>query len=135
MTISTIEPIVYDTHGTIVQVGSEHNRRKRLFDAVQRRAITARDGGCIIPGCTAPGCTVPAYFCELNHVVPYSQGGDTVISNECCICWWHHQSLDNLGGWRVRMVHGRPQVKAPHWLDPTDTWHAPQQHRATTPSR
>lgn len=134
MTISTIEPIVYDNNGHLVQVGSEHNRRKRLFDAVQRRAITARDGGCIIPGCTAPGCTVPAYFCELNHVVPYSQGGDTVISNGCCICWWHHQSLDNLGGWRVRMVHGRPQVKAPHWLDPTDTWHAPQQHRATTPS-
>ena len=129
MKISDVEPIVYDKNGILVQVGSPQNRRKRLFDHLQRKAITARDGGCIIPG-----CTVPAYFCELNHVVPYSEGGDPVISNGCSICWWHHQGLDNLGGWRVRMTNGLPQVKAPHWLDPTDTWRQPQKHRASTPS-
>ncbi|MEC5182571.1 hypothetical protein RCH12_000001, partial [Cryobacterium sp. MP_3.1] len=28
---------------------------------------------------------------------------------------------------------GMPEVKAPHWIDPTGTWRKPPQHRAHDP--
>ena len=48
----------------------------RFFNRAQRRAITARDGGC-----TIPGCTVPAAWCEVHHVTPWYRSGKTNIGN------------------------------------------------------
>ena len=36
--------------------------------------------------CRFPGCDHPAEFCDLDHTVPYEQGGKTHASNIKCLC-------------------------------------------------
>ncbi|TFD01291.1 HNH endonuclease, partial [Cryobacterium sandaracinum] len=88
----------------------------RFFNRAQRRAIAARDGGCVIPG-----CTVPAAWCEVHHVIPWHRGGKTEIDNGVLLCWYHHHSIDT-SGWNIRMIRGTPEVRAPYCFDPTRTW-------------
>ncbi|MCP2635666.1 HNH endonuclease [Microbacterium sp. HD4P20] len=88
----------------------------RVFNHHQRRAITLRDGGCIIPG-----CTVPPQWCEIHHVQEHSRGGPTHTDNGVLLCWFHHRTIDT-GGWHIRMQHGIPYVRGPAWWDHTMTW-------------
>ena len=101
----------------------------RLFTAVQRRAITARDGGCVIPGCTVPGV-----WCEVHHVVGWAAGGKTTPENGVLLCWWHHRSVES-GGWHVRMVEGLPEVRGPRWWDPEMVWRPARSVWATAMER
>ncbi|WP_106816701.1 HNH endonuclease signature motif containing protein [Microbacterium timonense] len=91
----------------------------RVFNRWQRKAIGARDGGCIIPG-----CTVPAAWCEVHHVVDWAKGGPTSVDNGVLLCWHHHRGIET-SGWEVRMVDGMPQVRPPGWLDPQRRWRGP----------
>ncbi|WP_121150203.1 HNH endonuclease signature motif containing protein [Microbacterium sp. AG1240] len=88
----------------------------RVFNAHQRRAITLRDGGCIIPG-----CDVPAAWCEIHHVREHARGGPTSTDNGVLLCWHHHRTLDT-NGWHIRMRGGIPEVRGPSWWDPAGTW-------------
>ncbi|MFT2817507.1 DUF222 domain-containing protein [Leifsonia sp. A12D58] len=106
----------------------ELRHEERFFNRRQRRAMAARDGGCVIPGCTAP----PAWT-EGHHVIPWVINQKTDISNGVLLCWYHHHSIET-SGWKLRMVNGSPQVKAPPWLDPTRTWRPGGQHRASASS-
>lgn len=92
----------------------------RIFTPHQRRAISARDGGCVIPG-----CTVPSTWCEVHHVTEWARGGPTTTENGVLLCWWHHRSIE-VSGWHVRMVEGIPEVQAPKWLDPDRRWRSVQ---------
>lgn len=47
--------------------------------------VQARDGGCIYPGCDRP-----ATKCQLDHRVPFGDGGPTTPSNLFCLCQRHH---------------------------------------------
>jgi len=102
--------------------------KERFFSRAQRRAIAARDGGCIIPGCTSP-----PHWAELHHVIPWWAGGLTDIDNGVMLCWFHHHYIDT-SGWKIRMVRGSPQVKAPTWCDPQQKWHPTNRNRARTAS-
>lgn len=84
----------------------------RCFNRAQRRAISARDGGCIIPG-----CDIPAAWTEIHHVIPHAAGGKTNVNNGVLLCWFHHRTIET-SGWLIRMVDEVPQIKAPPWLDP-----------------
>ncbi|MEC5185561.1 hypothetical protein RCH12_003038 [Cryobacterium sp. MP_3.1] len=117
-------PVFFGGTGAVLALGET----VRCFTPLQRRAITARDGGCIIPGCTCP-----PQWTEVHHVTPWQHGGPTNVSNGVLLCWRHHHGIDNAGGWKIRMVLGMPEVKAPHWIDPTGTWRKPPQHRAHDP--
>ncbi|RJT87718.1 HNH endonuclease [Cryobacterium melibiosiphilum] len=86
--------------------------------------MAARDGGCIIPG-----CDIPAYRTELHHVIPWALGGKTEVANGVCLCWRHHHAIET-SGWKIRMVRGRPEVRGPAWMDPSQTWRPAQTHRA-----
>ena len=88
----------------------------RVFTAHQRKAITVRDGCCIIPG-----CAVPAAWCEIHHVLEKSRGGPTHTDNGVLLCWFHHRTLDD-SGWQVRMNNGVPEVRGPTWWDRTGQW-------------
>ncbi len=88
----------------------------RVFNHHQRRGITLRDGGCVIPG-----CRVPPQRCEIHHVEEHSRGGPTHTDNGVLLCWIHHRTIDT-GGWKVRMVDGVPHVKGPYWWDPEVRW-------------
>jgi hypothetical protein len=96
-----ITRLVFDPAGEILEQG----RRTRLFSSAQRRAIRVRDGGCVFPGCDRP-----PEWCDVHHLVPWSQGGPTDITNGAALCRGHHR-LVHEGGWVL-------------WLDEQGSWHA-----------
>lgn len=106
------QAVVLDDDGRIVALGSP----ERCFTPHQRRAITLRDGGCLIPG-----CSVPAAWCEIHHVIPDADGGPTHPDNGVLLCWFHHRSIDT-SRWGIRMIRGVPHVRPPAWLDPDGGW-------------
>ncbi|UOQ87672.1 HNH endonuclease [Agromyces endophyticus] len=116
-----VQTVVFDDAGRIIRLGSP----ERCFTPHQRRAITLRDGNCVIPG-----CTVPAAWAEIHHVIPDHRGGPTHPDNGVLLCWFHHRTIDT-SGWTIRMRLGTPEVRAPHWLDPTGTW----RRSTTSPTR
>ncbi|WP_188755005.1 HNH endonuclease signature motif containing protein [Microbacterium album] len=107
-----VQKIIHDRTGRIIRLGTP----ERVFNAHQRRAITARDGGCVIPG-----CTIPAAWCEIHHVDEHANGGPTHTDNGVLVCWWHHHNLDR-SGWDIRMRAGIPVIKAPPWIDRRGTY-------------
>jgi hypothetical protein len=107
-----IQKVGFDDHGRIIGLGSP----ERCFTPHQRRAITLRDGGCLIPG-----CSVPASWCEIHHVIPDVDGGPTHPDNGVLLCWFHHHTIET-SGWRIRMHRGVPQIRPPTWLDPGGRW-------------
>lgn len=85
----------------------------RFANKKQVAIITARDRGC-----TFPGCDSPPGWCDVNHVVPHSQGGKTDINNMSLACSAHHHLLDR-SDWEMRMlVDGRPAWVPPASIDP-----------------
>ena len=118
-----VQKVVFDERGRIVQLGS----RERLFSAHQRRAIAARDGGCIIPG-----CTIPAAWCEIHHVEEHAAGGATHTDNGVLLCWWHHHTIDS-SEWSIQMRGGVPFVASPGWLDRTRSHRKVANHRRGRP--
>lgn len=83
-------------------------RLKRLFTPAQKRAITARDGGCI-------GCGAPPGRSKVHHIEWWRHGGATDLGNGCLLCdSCHHLIHDQ--GWDIR-IDGNG-IDAPVWLIP-----------------
>jgi len=53
--------------------------------------------------CRAPGCDVPASQCDIDHVVPFADGGLTHASNLSCKCRKHHLAK-TFGGWHDQQL-------------------------------
>lgn len=49
--------------------------------------------------CRWPGCDVPATDCDIDHTIPYADGGRTHASNLKCYCRTHHL-VKTFWGWR-----------------------------------
>lgn len=47
--------------------------------------VRGRDGTCIFPGCHRS-----AWSCQLDHRIPYDEGGQTTAANLYCLCAHHH---------------------------------------------
>lgn len=58
----------------------------RLFTGATRRAIELRDREC-----THPYCDIPAARCEIDHVLPFSEGGPTTQENGRVLCDFHNR--------------------------------------------
>ncbi len=58
----------------------------RFFTGATRRAIEVRD-----QICTHPYCETPAERCEIDHILPYSQGGETTQENGQVHCGFHNR--------------------------------------------
>ena len=90
-------------------------RRTRTVPPPIRRALEFRDRGCRFPGCTSK-------HCDAHHIVHWTDGGETKLSNLVLLCRRHHRLLHE-GGFRVRMsaagavqfLHprGRPLEQSP----------------------
>ncbi|HET7355537.1 MAG TPA: DUF222 domain-containing protein [Nocardioidaceae bacterium] len=76
-----IVPAVLDSRGEPLHLG----RKVRLHTPPQRLALGIRD-----KGCTAEGCTKPAWLAEAHHTTPWSQGGNTSVTDGVLLCPWHH---------------------------------------------
>jgi hypothetical protein len=70
-------------------------RTARTATPAQRRALAARDKGCIIPG-----CGIPAEACQSHHVEDWAAGGNTDLPSLALLCWAHHRQVD-LGMWTI----------------------------------
>jgi hypothetical protein len=53
--------------------------------------------------CRWPGCDRPAVECDLDHTIPYADGGPTHASNLKCYCRTHHL-VKTFWGWRDRQL-------------------------------
>ena len=53
--------------------------------------------------CRWPGCDRPAHDCDLDHTIPYADGGPTHASNLKCYCRTHHL-VKTFWGWRDQQL-------------------------------
>jgi hypothetical protein len=54
--------------------------------------------------CVFPGCRRPASQCDLDHTIPFNQGGRTCACNLAPLCRFHHLIKHALG-WRLDQPH------------------------------
>ena len=89
------------------------SRQVRYPTPTQRRAVLARDQGCVIHG-----CGLPAHWCDLHHLQPYQHGGPTDPDNLITLCRRHHLACHELHHTPTRDHHG-------HWHLQPDPHHPP----------
>lgn len=87
----------------------DYGRRTYVPPAALADFVIARDGTCRFPG-----CSVPARRCDLDHIVPFDQGGSTSSDNLAALCRRHHR-LKTHGGWRYALT-----------ADASVTWTSPR---------
>ena len=80
----------------------------RTIPAHVRSALEARDPVCVIPGCAE------RKGLEIDHVVPFAEGGPTTLDNLVRACHFHH-GLKTHHGW---VLAGRPGAWT--WDPPDD---------------
>jgi hypothetical protein len=74
--------VVFDGPSRVIDVGV----RQRVFTGATRTAVERRD-----QRCQHPSCDEPAERCEIDHIVPYEDGGMTIQVNGRCYCPFHHR--------------------------------------------
>jgi Domain of unknown function (DUF222) len=104
-------PIVLGAASQPLDIG----RATRIISPAIRRALTARDGGCVFPGCDRP----PSW-CDAHHNIHWAAGGPTALANLYLLCGHHHDTAHH-HGWTVQMINGLPWFIPPPWIDPTQT--------------
>jgi hypothetical protein len=93
-------PIVLGAEGQPLDMG----RTRRGVPPHLRRAVEARDRGCIFAGCHAP-----THWCDVHHVREWlADHGETSLENSALLCERHHTKVHH--GYRVRR-------------DPAGRWH------------
>jgi hypothetical protein len=105
---AAIVPIVMNGAGQPLDVG----RATRTVPDGLRRAVAARDRGC-----AHPGCDRSPSWCEVHHVTPWEEGGETALHNCVMVCRRHHRLLHH-SEWLVRVRDGLPEFIPPPWIDP-----------------
>jgi Domain of unknown function (DUF222) len=65
---------------------AECSVKSRFFVGATRRAIEVRD-----QECTHEYCDLPAEHCEIDHIVPYGEGGETKQENGRVHCGFHNR--------------------------------------------
>jgi len=91
---------------------------RRRPSASQQRHIESRDRTCVFPG-----CRMPSPDCDIDHTIPYSEGGVTCRCNNAPACRHDHGLKDH--GWTYqRLPDGRYQWTSPLGHTYT-TWRAP----------
>ncbi|WP_143447966.1 HNH endonuclease signature motif containing protein [Kineosporia sp. R_H_3] len=105
---ATLTRVLLDPNGAPLDVGRAH----RLATPAQRKALAARDGGCVIPA-----CPVPHEGTDAHHLQAWEHGGRTDLHNLVSLCPAHHQQV-HAGLWAIELLDGIPWVRPPSWIDP-----------------
>ena len=113
LTADEISRISCDSNLTRVVFGPDSQpldvgRTKRLVTPALRVAVVARDLHCIFPGCDRP-----ANWCDIHHLIPWSEGGRTSLDNLVMLCR-HHHSLVHEGGWHIDGTPGHLDFYRPN---------------------
>ena len=79
----------------------------RTINRRLRTALAHRDRCCVVPGCGVP------YGLEIDHVVPFAEGGPTELDNLALLCH-HHHYLKTYEGWTLERT-GIGDDGSPTW--------------------
>lgn len=116
---SGVTRILLDSKSAIINVG----RSKRVPSAPMRRALHARDQGCVWPGCERPPSWTAAH-----HIKHWARDdGLTELPNLGSLCYRHHE-LVHEGGWDLAWSEDGRLLTIP----PPPTWAIPRGERAPT---
>lgn len=123
-------PIVADIARRVAATGREAQWRYTVTDqgrpvatgTTKRRPTTGlrRSIEAAHPTCVFPGCRMPATGCDLDHQVPWSEGGPTRRRNLAPVCRHDHR-IRHLVGWTHRTT-----------ADGTHRWTSPLGHTYVT---
>ncbi len=103
----SIVPIIENAKGEPLNVG----RKVRTLTTAIRRALWARDKGCVFPGCHCKR------YVDGHHIKHWADGGETSLDNLVLLCTRHHR-LVHEGGFKIEIDHDnqrffrRPDGKA-----------------------
>jgi len=78
--VAHVRRVVVDAAGVPIGLG----RRSRLFTGATRAAVLLRRRRCIWPGCNL-------LTCDVDHRVPWADGGDTDVGNADPLCRRHNR--------------------------------------------
>ncbi|WP_328997459.1 HNH endonuclease [Kribbella sp. NBC_00709] len=130
-----IVPLVLGSNSEPLDVG----RSERLVTRAMRRALNARDRGCVV-------CGAPPIQCDAHHLVSWIDGGETKTANlvllrlshesrvgrQPLLCRRHHIDV-HAGDWTITLTNGAVHVSRPHWADPPPP-PRPKPHPTSPPS-
>jgi len=96
----TVERLACDCSLTRIVLGSDSmvidvGRAKRVISVPQRKALNARDRGCIWPGCDRP-----TSWTSGHHLVHWIHGGSGDLPNLALLCYRHHWMVHE-GNWQM----------------------------------
>ena len=117
-----IIPLVLGSKSEPLDVG----RAERLVTGAMRRALNARDKGCVV-------CGAPPVQCDAHHLQSWIDGGTTAVHNLVLLCKRHHIDL-HAGDWTITITDGMVHVARPAWADPPPQ-HPNQPTRQANPVR
>ena len=126
---ATVQRLACDAGVTRVLLGPDSavvdvGRSRRLPSAPTRRALAARDRGCVWPGCERT-----ASWTSAHHLRHWGHDGPTDLANLALVCYRHHW-LVHEGGWQLARGGDQRLLAIP-----PDRGHAPPGHvpRARAP--
>jgi hypothetical protein len=96
-----LRPVI---HPTDAPSEDGYTPSRALADFVRCRDLT----------CRFPGCDRPALECDLDHTIPYGDGGRTHASNLKCLCRLHHL-LKTFWGWCDKQLPDGTLI----WISPS----------------
>jgi len=108
--------VVEDESGAPLNVGRKH----RTVSPPLKRALLARDKGCVFPGCTHDR------WIDAHHVKHWADGGETKPENLISLCSAHHRMVheegfkvkkDFQGEWYFQRPDGRAIPQGPIYID------------------
>ncbi|MGQ3384985.1 HNH endonuclease signature motif containing protein [Glutamicibacter sp. TV12E] len=108
--------VIFGPDGQPLDLG----RSERFFTEAMKRAIFARDRGCIVPGCTAG-----PEMLEYHHDTWWEHGGGTSTRNGSCLCRAHHHAI-HAKLLALVSIGGLAHIILPKHLDPLQR---PQRNR------
>jgi hypothetical protein len=96
----TVERLACDCSVTRILLGSDSmvidvGRAKRVISGPQRKALNARDKGCVWPGCDRP-----ATWTSGHHIDHWIRGGSGDLPNLTLLCYRHHWMVHE-GNWQI----------------------------------
>ena len=101
-TTVTVKPVIDLTEKIHVD---QYQVPDRLADQAAERDLT----------CVFPWCTRPAEACDMDHVIPYTEGGPTASDNIAPLCRRHHRLKTHHSGWGYTVLEpGSYLWSSPH---------------------
>jgi hypothetical protein len=97
-----VVPVVLGSDSEVLDLG----RKCRFQKSRQRLALVVQQGGT----CAVQGCTRPAVGSDGAHLIAWSEGGPTDLSNSALICPRHHTLADHPDYKVTRLRPGRIDI-------------------------